>query len=65
MLLQHACDGDGVLDGKAARRSVVGVEDDAQRLLAWPDHSNRIEDLQREAQLVLQRATVLVRALVG
>ena len=65
MLFQDARDGDGVLDGEAARRAVVGIEDDAQRLLARPDRAHGVEDLQREAQPVLQRAAVLVRALIA
>ena len=56
---------DGLVLGQAAGHPVRGRDPHGHRLLARPDLAAGVEDLEREAHAALERAAVVVAALVG
>ena len=65
VLLEHRRHLSRLLRLEASRHPVVGRDAHVERLLARPDLAHGIEDLERVAHAVLERAAVVVLAPVG
>lgn len=64
-LLEHLGHDDRLRQLNAALDVVAGVEAEQDRVVRADGGADSVDDLEREAHTVFQRAAVLVRALVG